>query len=858
MRSRVQLLPEIRDPAAFPALFARVAFHLAHADPEAITFLVAPDVLADVQALVESPTVPDGFGAEVLDAIERIASVVMLRDASTADPAAVDAHADVVAVWDGDAFASSRWAPAMAQRTPRITIFDVDLHRTKLEASHFALLAERITAPSSAAEAQHFRARTASLRQGADVYLLGTGPSIREAFDHDLSRGVRIVCNTVILDDDLMAHVRPQVVTCADPIFHFGPSTYASRYRTVLRRRLASDPDLTAIVPLRYRGLLVDLMPEHADQIVGVPLLGSDTPLVLDLDGIYGVKPFANVLTLLMLPVAATIGTHIGLIGFDGRRSDDTYYWSYGPTVQLRDELEAIRRVHPGFFQVDFEDYYDDHVATVEQVFEACEARGIEIVGMSTSHMPPVVRRSALLRLPAIDWDVPDAASSTTLVVSVDPDWVDDFGHHGPWFRALRNELDVLGVPSVSLASRANTSGDGALPTFTYPTTNPRATPLYHGVFEVELAAAVERLRAGDPSLDVVLAFYTGDIHHLPAIIRVARDGGERVRAVVNLMRAHRALLDAVGRPSARTSTWTYALRELVRCGADHGVVVTCDTEEQAEITADVVEATLPVWPMASASAVTTTPAARSDGPLLLYCPAQSQVAKGVVQFVDAAERIIRDGASVPVSFAMRDVTQPARTDPRVEAALERAAEAGIDVRRGALDDVGYAAAIENADIVVVPYHVDPFRTRTSSVVVEAGIAGKPVIVASGTWGAAVAHRFGIGVEFRSGDADDLARAMTEAVARFKGLAERAALAAPAIAEEYSMARVATFVVDVRPGDVGLPDGPADRLLELEHLLHAYLEGAGEGRHETRLRVRDLQKQWISASLPRGSRHATQ
>lgn len=50
------------------------------------------------------------------------------------------------------------------------------------------------------------------------------------------------------------------------------------------------------------------------------------------------------------------------------------------------------------------------------------------------------------------------------------------------------------------------------------------------------------------------------------------------------------------------------------------------------------------------------------------------------------------------------------------------------------LDDVEYVRAIEDCDIVLVPYHLDHYAARTSGVFCEARVAGKPVVATSGSW----------------------------------------------------------------------------------------------------------------------------
>jgi hypothetical protein len=191
--------------------------------------------------------------------------------------------------------------------------------------------------------------------------------------------------------------------------------------------------------------------------------------------------------------------------------------------------------------------------------------------------------------------------------------------------------------------------------------------------------------------------------------------------------------------------------------------------------------------------------------------------------------------------FAMRSIDQPARTGARVVEAIDHAAAAGVEVLDGALSDEQYAAAIEEADVVVVPYHIDPFRTRTSSVVIDAMRAGKPVVVAAGTWAAQVAYSSGSAVLFRSGDAADLARSMGEAANRLPALTMRALTNAEQVNEEYSMGRLVEFLRRVpRAESATDPAAVIDRSTEIESALQANRHGTTKGRAAARTRIVEL------------------
>ena len=850
MRTRVLLLPAIADVDVFRDLVTRTAVHLGHAEPENVTFLVEPSIRPDLEKLLEAPEPPPDFDPEAGEAVARMVPSITLADSTTVDREALAVRSDFILVWDTAAVAASDWVIEESRRTRRVGWFDVDARTNRLEASEWAVLGERIANPSPAVEARRFGELVRRLPPTPRATLFGTGPSVMDSLQLDVSASVRLACNTVILDDELMGHLNPHIVVCADPVFHFGPSHYAAEYRRVLRRRLAAAAQLVAIVPLRYRPFLVDLMPEAEDRIIGIPLLPTTDRMVLDLSAEFAVAPLPNILTLLMLPIAATLANEIDVIGFDGRGPGETKFWQHGHRVQMHDLMPTVERLHPAFFGLDHVDYYHQHVTTVESMVQSCEAKGIIVSSLAPSFSAPFARRLREPGWPEPSWTSTDteAHASGPLIVWIDPDWVDDFGHHGPWFRRLSAELEDVGASSVWLTSRALPAAPRVLPTFTHPSTNPRAALAYAPVFEAELSGALDRLTAEHPERDIVLAFYTADVHHLAPIARTAMRYPGRVRGWVNLMRAHRDLVRAASHGDPTSEAWAHALAALIRLSAATGIHVTADTPEQAALIAEVTGRDVGLWPMASAADIEPVESDRTNRDLVVYCPSQPQIAKGSLEFAEAAIALLRGTPPTSARFRMRDVRQPLGTSVRVVEAIQRSREAGVEVLTGPLDDAEYGRAITDADIIVVPYRSDPFRTRTSSVVVEAGMAGKPIVAASGTWGARVARERGAIVEFASGDAEDLARAIAEALTRSDALMDLATAGAGSFSEDFSMRGVAAFLADpAGEGADTLADARA--IDEAELMLEAFLQGRTDGHLDANAIVHTLHREAMERSV---------
>jgi glycosyltransferase involved in cell wall biosynthesis len=78
------------------------------------------------------------------------------------------------------------------------------------------------------------------------------------------------------------------------------------------------------------------------------------------------------------------------------------------------------------------------------------------------------------------------------------------------------------------------------------------------------------------------------------------------------------------------------------------------------------------------------------------------------------------------------------------------------------LSDPDYAELLQFLDVALIPYSHKAFAEGTSNIFAEALVAGKPVIVSSGTWMAREAEKGGSGLEFRTGEVKDFAAKVLE------------------------------------------------------------------------------------------------
>jgi hypothetical protein len=224
------------------------------------------------------------------------------------------------------------------------------------------------------------------------AFLFLSGPSINEAYKHDFSAGVKIICNSIIKDRDLMKHIQPDILVFADPVFHLGPSKYADKFRELMIEAVI-EHDMSVVVPENYLPLLVTHYPVLTERIIGVKTLAS-TKFVFPAADNLAVKATDNILTLFMLPFASALSQEIYLIGSDGRQKSENYFWKHNERVQFNDLMETVFNTHPSFFRDRvYTDYYDHHCRLMEELMTYGESYGLKYFSLTYSYIPAVQKR---------------------------------------------------------------------------------------------------------------------------------------------------------------------------------------------------------------------------------------------------------------------------------------------------------------------------------------------------------------------------------------------------------------------------------------------------------------------------------
>lgn len=226
--------------------------------------------------------------------------------------------------------------------------------------------------------------------------VFATGPSIEDFKKYDYTGSLNIYCNSTILNSGLLTVAPPLVLTFADPIFHFGASDYAETFRASCIAFMRANSDCVILIPMKYYALAMALFSDFKQRIIGIPFT-KNKPINFEItrDNFYTYTT-ANILTLSLLPVATTFSKNVRLIGCDGREvTDDGYFWGHGNSVQLNDKMKIIQRAHPGFFDIDYNEYYFEHCHNLSRMLMMAESQGWQFSHLGDSFIPALAARPA-------------------------------------------------------------------------------------------------------------------------------------------------------------------------------------------------------------------------------------------------------------------------------------------------------------------------------------------------------------------------------------------------------------------------------------------------------------------------------
>jgi hypothetical protein len=754
---RVQAYPVFESQEQLRDFLSRAAWHFGH--------LHEIELFVPLAAGVDVPdriTIPEGFAPEVQRHLDEYLPRIRFQYDRNAEAArTLLDSADCVLKWT-----EKRPEVDAAIAAARKLTYRVDPRNVRQEGSFFIQCAFDLYAPKQAAiEESRLKLKelTGRLHGKRCAWIMATGPSVEHYRECDFADSVVVACNSVVLNDDLMRHCKPSILVFADPIFHFGVSEYAGRFREIVAQRLAST-DLTIIVPLKYYPLLRSKFPEHAERIIGVPFEGT-VDFNLDLNKKFAVKTTANILTLLLIPIAATFAKEVRLIGCDGRPLEqDDYFWGHGKSVQINDKMENIKRVHPGFFDIDYNEYYFEHCHTLANALRQGEAEGWQFAHHGHSHIPALRDRSIPCsgKPSGIEQRGPHSTGPELCVV-LEPDGIGMSGHYVRWHRQLISELQ--GGQYRRVVVLCNKKQDPSLyPCHAAPVLSSfswgisRAEPCYRSDFAesqgivrfcAEVSAGI-RAALGQQKGAVSIFIYYGSVQIVKALQGVRKQlKAEGIELRVSVCLFHESVLPDPRHAAPRFPPGAREILMEAVAQADHYRVFSVTHRLSEHI-----RERFGVWTEVLGNPTPDRSDAQGLSAEPLKSPSQPESREHVILFPCNP----RDEKGGPITecfarwLAKQGVPPGQRYLIRGAQPADLSSVPGVTFLGPEVTDDQYWENLTRADVVVIPYLAPAFTYRTSGILVDALFAGKPCVVFESTWLADTVkrHHAGIILKYRS------------------------------------------------------------------------------------------------------------
>lgn len=230
-------------------------------------------------------------------------------------------------------------------------------------------------------------------RHKKKAYCFVTGPSfdLYDQFTYE-KESLKVICNSTVKNDAFLSYIgAPDLLVFADPVFHFSPSEYSAAFRDEVVKVYKKYKPYIA-VPFRSMALLLKHYPFLEDRLIGIKIQRGE--FHFPSSKALWLRGSKNILTQFMLPIASSVSDEIYIIGADGRKPEEKYFWKHSKSAQFDDLMQTVFETHPSFFRDrDYKDYYEEHCAFLEKLIRYGEERGKRYFSLTPSYIPALKER---------------------------------------------------------------------------------------------------------------------------------------------------------------------------------------------------------------------------------------------------------------------------------------------------------------------------------------------------------------------------------------------------------------------------------------------------------------------------------
>ena len=225
-----------------------------------------------------------------------------------------------------------------------------------------------------------------------DSYLFGSGPSIEKYSQHTYKvNSLKVICNSLVKNKAFNNFIKPNVIVAADPLFHFGHSKYAQKFRSDLLD-IINEYNCTLFIPQFNMPLILKHYPQLENNIVG---LNFQNRTIIPNSKNISVKSTENIFTLMMLPIASSVAKNIFVIGMDGKDpSKNDYFWEHHDGFQYLELMKETQQLHSSFFRDrNYINYFENHCNEVVHLIKHIEFQNKTVTTLEYSNIPALQKR---------------------------------------------------------------------------------------------------------------------------------------------------------------------------------------------------------------------------------------------------------------------------------------------------------------------------------------------------------------------------------------------------------------------------------------------------------------------------------
>ena len=193
--------------------------------------------------------------------------------------------------------------------------------------------------------------------------IMFTGPSISNNLlienKENFEDSYNIAINSFIKSEKYCNICNPNIVIFSDPVFHSSPSNYTNKFYKDLNKLILNKNDIFILAPIRDYYIIEKNIINNTN-IIYLHFTHENT----DLEKLY-VKVTGNVATGFAFPLIDYLNTKKNyLYGFTGKSNikDEIYFWEHNDEVQYVKEKEEIIKIFPGFFNISYRKYNEEHL----------------------------------------------------------------------------------------------------------------------------------------------------------------------------------------------------------------------------------------------------------------------------------------------------------------------------------------------------------------------------------------------------------------------------------------------------------------------------------------------------------------